>query len=279
MSTDYTHLLEIADHAIATGAKDLSQLLGVDVEFAMPSNLDHEPDAGVVGGNLVVVEMSFTAGIEGAMTLAFTGEGATQMVELMPTGTEAADEDVFGAHGMSMLAEAMTRFVAGIGRALGERKGCRVGFGEPRLEIVNGDRRLVRQPSDIVVAWDGTIGQTAGRLYWTMNEDVVHALAPELDASGRPTSPPAAVTGTATSAAGPAELGRLADVVLDVTVELGRSRIAIKELLALDEGGVIKLGRTVGEPVDLLVNGLATARGEIVVVDGRLGLRVTELIG
>jgi flagellar motor switch protein FliN len=74
------------------------------------------------------------------------------------------------------------------------------------------------------------------------------------------------------------ELGRLADVMLDVTVELGRSHIPIRELLALDEGGVIRLGRPVGEPVDLLVNGLTTARGEIVVVDGRLGLRVTELI-
>ena len=55
-------------------------------------------------------------------------------------------------------------------------------------------------------------------------------------------------------------------------------RRELEELLALDEGGVIRLGRRVGEPVDLMVNGLATARGEIVVVDGRLGLRVTELI-
>jgi flagellar motor switch protein FliN/FliY len=91
-------------------------------------------------------------------------------------------------------------------------------------------------------------------------------------------------TGTAIEAASQAQmtgtpaLGRLAEVMLDVTVELGRSRIPIRELLALDEGGVIRLGRTVGEPVDLLVNGLATARGEIVVVDGKLGLRVSELI-
>ena len=70
----------------------------------------------------------------------------------------------------------------------------------------------------------------------------------------------------------------MSSVRLDVSVELGRAKIAVKDLLSLDEGGVIRLGRTVGEPVDLVVNGTVTARGEIVVVDGRLGLRVTSLV-
>lgn len=75
-----------------------------------------------------------------------------------------------------------------------------------------------------------------------------------------------------------AAASRLSSVRLDVSVELGRAKIPVKELLALDEGGVIRLGRPVGEPVDLVVNGTVTARGEIVVVDGRLGLRVTSLV-
>ena len=83
--------------------------------------------------------------------------------------------------------------------------------------------------------------------------------------SGTPTTPT------------PGSVNRLADVLLDVKVELGRSRIPIKDLLALDEGGVIRLGRPVGEPVDLVVNGTITAHGEIVVVDGRLGLKITAL--
>jgi flagellar motor switch protein FliN/FliY len=73
-------------------------------------------------------------------------------------------------------------------------------------------------------------------------------------------------------------LGKLADVTLEVTVELGRAQLPVRELLALDEGGVIRLEHPVGEPVNLLVNGLQTARGEIVVVDGRIGLRVTEVV-
>ena len=78
--------------------------------------------------------------------------------------------------------------------------------------------------------------------------------------------------------AAPQAGNRLSSVRLDVSVELGRAKIPVKELLALDEGGVIRLGRAVGEPVDLVVNGTVTARGEIVVVDGRLGLRITSLV-
>jgi flagellar motor switch protein FliN/FliY len=302
MSTDYAPLLEIANHAIATGAKNLSLLLGVEVEFGTPSTLDHEPEVGEAGGKLVLVKVSFTEGIEGETTLAFTSEEASQMVELMLTGMEYTQEDILGELGLSALGEAMNQFVAGIIRALGERKGYLVNISTPQVEIIaSGDQSLAKQSPDVVVAWDGTIGPTPGRLYWTMTTDVVHALAPEVATPGQPAAataaPPAAAPAPAVApapaapppppaapmavshAVGPSELGRLADVVLDVTVELGRSRIPIKELLALDEGGVIRLGRPVGEPVDLLVNGLATARGEIVVVDGRLGLRVTELIG
>jgi flagellar motor switch protein FliN len=79
-------------------------------------------------------------------------------------------------------------------------------------------------------------------------------------------------------AVAPSTGSRLSSVRLDVSVELGRAKIPVRELLALDEGGVIRLGRPVGEPVDLVVNGTVTARGEIVVVDGRLGLRVTSLV-
>jgi flagellar motor switch protein FliN len=296
MSTDYAPLLEIANHAIATGAKNLSLLLGVEVEFGVPSTIDREPEVGEAGGKLVLVKVSFTEGIEGETTLAFTSEEAAQMVELMLTGMEYTEDDILGELGMSALGEAMNQFVAGLGRALGERKGYLVNISTPQVEIIaTGDQSLAKESPDVVVAWDGTIGPTPGRLYWTMTSDVVQALAPEVTAgpaaaAASPAAQPAAAAPVApvappppppppVSTGAPSDLGRLADVILEVTVELGRSRIPIKELLALDEGGVIRLGRPVGEPVDLLVNGLATARGEIVVVDGRLGLRVTELIG
>ena len=82
-----------------------------------------------------------------------------------------------------------------------------------------------------------------------------------------PVTPPAA-----------AELERLNDVSVEVSVEIGRTRMTLGEALALGPGSVIGLHRLAGEPVDLLVNGRVIARGEVVVLDEEFGLRVTEVL-
>lgn len=67
-------------------------------------------------------------------------------------------------------------------------------------------------------------------------------------------------------------------VEMEVTVELGRTRMAVRDLLALAPGAVLALDRAAGSPADLLVNGRLIARGEVVVVDEDFGLRVTEIL-
>ncbi|WP_447643274.1 flagellar motor switch protein FliN [Nocardioides zeae] len=67
-------------------------------------------------------------------------------------------------------------------------------------------------------------------------------------------------------------------VDLEVTVELGRTRLTVRDLLALAPGTVLELDRAAGSPADLLVNGRLIARGEVVVVDEDFGLRVTEIV-
>lgn len=75
-----------------------------------------------------------------------------------------------------------------------------------------------------------------------------------------------------------ADLDLLADVELSVTVELGRVRMRIRDLLRLHEGSVVELDRVVGSPVDVVVNGSVVARGDVVVVGDELGVRITELV-
>jgi flagellar motor switch protein FliN len=74
-----------------------------------------------------------------------------------------------------------------------------------------------------------------------------------------------------------ADLGRLHDVPVELTVEIGRTRMTIGETLALGTGAIVSLNRLAGEPVDLLVNGTPIARGEVVVIDEEFGLRITEV--
>ncbi|MBI5104831.1 MAG: flagellar motor switch protein FliN [Solirubrobacterales bacterium] len=82
-------------------------------------------------------------------------------------------------------------------------------------------------------------------------------------------------------AGGPAseDLTRLTDVMVELTVEVGRTRMSLGETLSLGPGSVVTLDRLADKPVDLLVNGRPIARGEVVVIDGQFGLRITEVVG
>lgn len=68
------------------------------------------------------------------------------------------------------------------------------------------------------------------------------------------------------------------DIELDVTLELGRAELTIAELLQLREGSVVPLNRMAGDPIDILANGRLVARGEVIVVDGKFGVRICEVV-
>ncbi len=68
------------------------------------------------------------------------------------------------------------------------------------------------------------------------------------------------------------------DIPVQLTVELGRTKIAIKNLLQLAQGSVVELDGLAGEPMDVLVNGCLIAQGEVVVVNEKFGIRLTDII-
>lgn len=76
----------------------------------------------------------------------------------------------------------------------------------------------------------------------------------------------------------PQNIDLLMDVDLPVSIELGRTRMSISDILSLGPGSVVELNKLAGEPVDLLVNNKQVARGEVVVVDENFGLRITQLM-
>jgi flagellar motor switch protein FliN/FliY len=71
----------------------------------------------------------------------------------------------------------------------------------------------------------------------------------------------------------------LSDVSMRVTVQLGHTELRVRDLLGLSEGSVVELDQAPGTPVDVLVNGTAVARGDVVVVHDELGVRITEVLG
>ena len=76
----------------------------------------------------------------------------------------------------------------------------------------------------------------------------------------------------------PNDIDFILDIPVQLTVELGRTKIAIKNLLQLAQGSVVELDGLAGEPMDVLVNGCLIAQGEVVVVNDKFGVRLTDII-
>lgn len=113
------------------------------------------------------------------------------------------------------------------------------------------------------------------------------AAAPDAPAAPAPPAAPVAAAGSrifqplqnqsgADIARG--EIDRVLDVPVQLTAELGRTRITIKSLLQLSQGSVVELDGLAGEPMDVFINGYLIAQGEVVVVNEKFGIRLTDIV-
>jgi flagellar motor switch protein FliN len=96
------------------------------------------------------------------------------------------------------------------------------------------------------------------------------AAAMEEDKQGKP--------GDATAKTGSPDLDVILDIPVRISMEVGSTAITIRNLLQLNQGSVIELDRLAGEPLDVLVNGTLIAHGEVVVVNDKFGIRMTDVI-
>ena len=130
--------------------------------------------------------------------------------------------------------------------------------------------------ADAAVAAAGAVGAVV-----PSEAPVGHPVPPAVPIAVAPVVPPAVPSSTPTSVGPPPAtrgIEMLHGVDLEVAVELGRTRMTVRDLLALSPGEVLELDRAAGSPADLLVNGRLIARGEVVVVEEDFGLRITEIV-
>jgi flagellar motor switch protein FliN len=106
-----------------------------------------------------------------------------------------------------------------------------------------------------------------------------NAVADEVTGAAETVAPAAFTnfTPTTTSGAGN-DINMILDIPVQLTVELGRTRIPIKHILQLAQGSVVELDALAGEPMDVLVNGYLIAQGEVVVVNDKFGIRLTDIV-
>ncbi len=121
-------------------------------------------------------------------------------------------------------------------------------------------------------------------------DDWASALAEQTAATAPATPEPAVAPATAQvfqqihepapapSSATPVDIARVLDVPVQLTAEIGRTRITIKSLLQLSQGSVVELDGLAGQPLDVLINGYLIAQGEVVVVNEKYGIRLTDIV-
>ncbi len=132
------------------------------------------------------------------------------------------------------------------------------------------------------MATDNDAGDTTA----SADDDWAAAIAEQKSAAATPTavetSDDASRLFPKLSGTGPGDARNDIDLILDIpvqlTVELGRTRIPIKHILQLAQGSVIELDALAGEPMDVLVNGCLIAQGEVVVVNDKFGIRLTDVV-
>lgn len=74
------------------------------------------------------------------------------------------------------------------------------------------------------------------------------------------------------------KLDLILDIPVSITVEIGRTKMSIRNLLQLNQGGIVALDRLAGDPLDVLVNGTLVAHGEVVVINDKFGVRLTDIV-
>jgi flagellar motor switch protein FliN len=122
--------------------------------------------------------------------------------------------------------------------------------------------------------WAAALEQQTQAVPATTQSEVVEA------GSNAPVATPASFASFAPGATTPAgnDINMILDIPVQLTVELGRTRIPIKNILQLAQGSVVELDAMAGEPMDVLVNGYLIAQGEVVVVNDKFGIRLTDIV-
>jgi flagellar motor switch protein FliN/FliY len=225
----------------------------------------------------VAVELRFVRGLAGTCWLVLGREDALALARAVAGGDEAvelgpAHEEVVREAVNQMGSAAAASLVGVVARSLALAPAMVTVVNEPErvpAGLAEGAGRLWLARAQVA----GEQGLAFG-LVLVLGAELVQELAgvgaevPESETPAPANHEPVA----------PGRLALILDVTLPVTVELGRARMQIQDILKLAPGSVIELEKAAGDPVDLLINGRPIAKGEVVVVDENFGVRLTSIV-
>jgi flagellar motor switch protein FliN/FliY len=297
-----------------TLSSNLSTMTGGSVTFSGPevSSTNREGLLAMLPDTVTVVKADFTSGFPGDHAFIMSEDTAKGIASLMNKEENIELDDM----AMSVLGEIASQISGSQITALTQKTGNKsIAASSPQAANVPKAAAALPAGNFALAAYGLNLGDAAHRIWEVYGENVAADICAALMAGPNPARPaaPSPQNGGMGSMGGmgmmgggfgggmippganvqsvqypnlmaqigPREqgnIGLLMDVLMEMTVELGRTKKPIKEILAMGEGTIIELDKLAGEPVDILVNHKLIAKGEVVVIDENFGVRVTEIV-
>ena len=222
----------------------------------------------------VMWKIPFTGGFSGSAVMLFQVSDANGLAHLL-VGEEIRSE-ILSPEAETALREVVSEVAGSIAASLGDVCGKPVGWDPPVVGLVREGGELQATTTEAMrteFEVEG-VGKSDGLVFLdsSLLRQLYATLSPQ--GSGNPFPPPLADL----TPRQPQGIDFLLDVPLLVTVELGRVRMPVREILHLVPGSVVELDKVVGDPVDILVNDTLIARGEVVVMGESFGIRLSNIV-
>jgi flagellar motor switch protein FliN len=225
-------------------------------------------------GPLVALACRFTRGATGPGALILPGAFALGVAKLLAGEAMDTAAAAPGPDDEDALRELANQLASGVATALGESLGQPVGFEGPGMQWLEaGGSGLPAETDGTALTLSVTLSGTGGEAWLVVPRAAVSRVPPRTAAQA--TLPPLRESPSRKNGNG---MELLFDIALPVTVELGRTRMMIRDILHLAPGSVLELDKLAGEPVDILINEKSIARGEVVVIDENFGVRLTSIV-
>ncbi len=305
---------ELGNISMGSAATALSGLLGKRVEITVPrvEVVAKEEVPGLFPGRHLLVRVVYQEGLEGENILFVKEEDARVMVNLMMGGDgKSGLPEELGEIEISAISEAMNQMMGSACTAMSDFLGRRINISPPETIWQNAEEAErswlegQKEPFFAIIHFrlsiEDTLDSTMLQIIpLSFAQEIVSVLlpkeeevAPQAEGPREEAQKEAKREEKAKVKAQPVEfvefkkreepqergnLELLFDVTLPLIVELGRTRLSVREILDLGPGSIIELDKLAGEPVDLYVNDVLFARGEVVVIEENFGIRITEIV-
>ena len=301
----------IIDQQLTTASNTLTTIVSKKVEMPGPNIEIKSPDdlRAELTGEYIQIRVDYTEGIAGETLFLLKKNDGAIIADLM-MGQEGKEppadlNDLY----LSALGEALSQVNSAGLNIISDKIDRVIKTAPPKVEVVTDPAKIMLPSGDKLVSVssslnvEGLITSNLIQIYPIpfikeitgapagegVSFDMAPQAAPAAPAAAAPSGPapdqvkvqqaqfpPLNIQGAAPEQHSNIQL--LMDVPMQLTVELGRTRMLVQEILGLGEGSIIELDKLAGEPVDLLINNKLIAKGEVVVIDENFGVRVTDII-